>query len=95
MWNNFYDAAKQVFTFGKRDSKDQRDIETIRQEDVKQVMASLQRMAYEIQRLRDELHYGQREERHEREKAALRLENEMLKFERRLPSSKPDTSTDE
>lgn len=29
---------------------------------------------------------------HEREKMALRLENELLRFERRLPGPKPDDS---
>lgn len=41
----------------------------------------LERLAYEIQKTREE-------DRHEREKLALRLENELLKFERRLPSGK-------
>ena len=46
-------------------------------------------MAYEIQRLRDDFDHFKDNERHEREKAALRLENEMLRFERRLPSGRP------
>lgn len=44
-------------------------------------MRIIERMAYEIRR-------GLDEERHEREKSALRLENELLKFERRLPTGK-------
>ncbi len=42
---------------------------------------AIERLAYEIKRTQDE-------DRHEREKLALRLENELLKFERRLPSGK-------
>jgi hypothetical protein len=38
-------------------------------------------LAYEVRRVQDE-------EKHEREKLALRLENELLKFERRLPAGK-------
>lgn len=40
---------------------------------------AIERLAYEIKRTQDE-------DRHEREMLALRLENELLKFERRLPS---------
>ncbi len=43
----------------------------------------IERLAYEIKRPQDG-------ERHEREKLALRLENELLKFERRLPSGKEE-----
>ena len=39
------------------------------------------RLQYEIQGLREE-------DRHEREKALLKIENALLKFERQLPSAK-------
>jgi hypothetical protein len=39
------------------------------------------RLQYEVQSLRDE-------ERHEREKVVLRIENALLKFERQLPAPK-------
>lgn len=42
-------------------------------------------VAYELNRTNEN-------ERHEREKMALRLENELLKFERRLPSAKENDS---
>ncbi len=49
--------------------------------DIRDVYSKLERLAYEIQKIREE-------DRHEREKLALHLENELLKFERRLPSGK-------
>ena len=49
------------------------------QREVRDIYSKLKRLAYEIQKTREE-------DRHEREKLALRLENELLKFERRLPS---------
>ena len=45
-------------------------------------------LAWAIERLAYEARRGQDEEKHEREKLALRLENELLKFERRLPAGK-------
>ena len=43
--------------------------------------SAVERLAYEIHRVSDK-------EGHEREQLALRLENELLKFERRLPPAK-------
>ncbi|MBV9851166.1 MAG: hypothetical protein JO250_15970 [Armatimonadetes bacterium] len=43
---------------------------------------ALQRLAYEISRVRDDA-------ASEREKTALRLENQLLRFERRLPGGNP------
>ena len=51
--------------------------------EIKEINAAIQRLAYEIQRTREN-------DQHEREKLALRLENELLKFERRLPPGKPE-----
>ena len=59
--------------------------------DVRQICASrsefgdvgeraFERLAYEIRRVNDK-------DDHEREKIILKLENELLKFERRLPSA--------
>ncbi len=43
------------------------------------MMRIMERIAYEIKKVGDL-------DQHEREKLALRLENDLLKFERRLPS---------
>ncbi len=48
-------------------------------EEVAELSAAVQRLAYEMHRIKEN-------EAHEREKLALKLENEMLRFERRLPS---------
>lgn len=87
MWKKFYDLAQMVFTFGQQTQRNQSSIETLQQE-VKQLTGAVQRMAYERQRLRDDFDHFKDNERHEREKSALWLENEMLKFERRLPSGR-------
>ncbi len=91
MWTKFYDAAKLVFAFGDETRKNSADIKALQDEN-RRLSAAVERMAYEMQRLRDEVQYAQREERHEREKTALRLENALLKFERRLPSGDQNDS---
>lgn len=53
MWKKFYDLAQMVFTFGQQTQRNQSSIETLQQE-VKQLTGAVQRMAYEIQRLRDD-----------------------------------------
>jgi len=45
-------------------------------------------LAFEVQRLSENIDHAHKSEALEREKMALRLENEMLKFERRLLSGK-------
>ena len=62
------------------------EIKELRQE-LKDLIAVVQRLAYEI-------HRASENEAHEREKLVLRLENELLKFERRLPSGKSDKEKD-
>ncbi len=57
-------------------------------DDIKQMRREIDEMARVLERLAYEVRRGQDEEKHEREKLALRLENELLKFERRLPTGK-------
>ncbi len=63
--------------------------------DVENLEAKADRLAGVVQilaqdnlRLREEIQNTRREEAKERENLALKLENEILKFERRLPSGK-------
>ncbi len=70
----------KVATLTKDTDRNSQEIKEIRA-DIRDVYSKLERLAYEIQKIR-------KEDRHEREKLALRLENELLKFERRLPSGK-------
>ncbi len=65
-------------TLTKDTDRNSQDIKEMRA-DIRDIYSKLERLAYEIQKTREE-------DRHEREKLALRLENELLKFERRLPS---------
>ncbi len=94
MWKDLIEFTKSVF-FLQRDTqqnkedikkteqnieKNQQDIKEIRKE-FSQLVLVVEKLMFEIQRVSDR-------ENAEREKLALQLENEMLKFERRLPSGK-------
>ena len=52
-------------------------------QEIQNLNAAVQRLAYEIQRSREN-------ETHEREVLTLKLENVLLNFERRLPPGKPE-----
>ena len=94
MWQKIIDLARSVFAINQQTQSNTRSIEAL-QSEVKQLTAAIQRLAFEhqrvldeLERMRDVMRYGQQNEQHEREKMALRLENEMLRFERRLPPPK-------
>jgi predicted nucleic acid-binding Zn-ribbon protein len=82
MWEKIWDLITKVITLGKQTDKNTEEIKELQRE-VRELHSWLERLAYEIKRTQDE-------DRHEREKLALRLENELLKFERRLPSGKEE-----
>lgn len=78
MWEKIWDLLSKVATLTKDTDRNSQEIKEIRA-DIRDIYSKLERLVYEIQKTREE-------DRHEREKLALRLENELLKFERRLPS---------
>jgi len=94
MWQKLIDFARHIFNFGQETRRHSEDIKELQRE-VRQVTAALQHLAYQHQRVLDALdrmkennQHLQQSEAQEREKIMLRLENEMLKFERRLPPPK-------
>ena len=56
--------------------------------EVKELTKAIERLAYEIHRTREN-------DTHEREKMALRLEVQLLRFERRLPAAGQANSPDD
>ena len=79
MWEKIWDLITKVITLGKQTDKNTEEIKELQRE-VRELHSWLERLAYEIHKTRED-------DRHEGEKLALRLENELLKFERRLPSA--------
>ena len=84
MWKQLSEWLTQMVMLAKETQGNSDDIKQIRRE-MDEMARAIERLAYEIKRTQDE-------DRHEREKLALRLENEMLKFERRLPSGDGKTT---
>lgn len=84
MWKRIYDLAKLVLSYGQQLHHHQSSIETLENE-MKQVTAAVNQLYFEMRSLRDEFRHTQSNEQKERENLVLRLENQMLKFERRFP----------
>ena len=82
MWQNLTSLFRWVFNLGQQTHQNSQDIKEL-QSEVKRLTDAVQYFAYELQNVREN-------ERHEREKLELRLENKMLRSERRLPPSKND-----
>ncbi|MBV9848168.1 MAG: hypothetical protein JO250_00630 [Armatimonadetes bacterium] len=76
MWRQFIEYARQVLALKQQTDRNTADIKAL-QQDVKELTAAVQRLAYELHRVSEN-------ESHEREKMALRLELAMTKFENRL-----------
>lgn len=72
--------AQTVLTLSKDLEQNRADIKELRRDFINLVMT--------VQRLADEIKLNNQQESSARENLALRLENEMLKFERRLPPAK-------
>ena len=92
MWSDILSAVKQLFVLNEQTQLNKEDIKEHSRkfkelEDTVNSLSSLVKLlAHDNLRLREEIQNVRREEASERENLALRLENEMLKFERRLPS---------
>lgn len=76
MWKQILETAKRVLLLVEESRRNRQDIENM-QAQLRAMSGAIERLRYEIQRVSDK-------DDNEREKMALRLENELLKFERRL-----------
>ncbi|HXU36716.1 MAG TPA: hypothetical protein VN937_10160 [Blastocatellia bacterium] len=87
MWKKLYEVVSRLFALTQKVERHDKEILGLRQE-AKDLTAVVQRLVYEIQRISDR-------ETHERDKMQLRLENQLLRFERRLPSGAKDEDNNE
>ena len=78
MFKQIYAIAKQLLMLTEDMQKNKADIKELRHE-LKDPTEIVQQLKFEMQRNREN-------ETHEREKLMLRLENALLRFERRLPA---------
>lgn len=82
MWKKLYEVLSRLFTLTQKVERHDKEIVGLRQE-IRDLTAVVQRLVYETQRISER-------ETHEREKMQLRLENHLLRFERRLAPGKDE-----
>jgi len=80
MWKQFYEWVKWLVLLAQEVRQNRADIKEL-QNQFEELAAVVQGLAFEVRRNKEN-------ETHEREKLLLKLENAMLKFERRLISGK-------
>jgi len=87
MFKQLYELAKQLLGLAQDMRQNKTEIKELRQE-LRELSSAVQTLAHEIHRVSEN-------DAHEREKLVLRLENQLLRHERLLPSGKPRTQKKE
>ncbi len=82
MWEKIYNALSTLITIGVEVEKHEKEIDLLRTE-MRQVSAMLHEVLAELRNVKQQRESDRRE-------VNLFVENEMLKFERRLPSGKEE-----
>ena len=80
MWKSLLDYFARLFKLA--DATEQNKTE------IKEIQRELRDLTATVQYLFHEVRSSQQGQRHDMEKLVLRLENELLKFERKLPPSR-------
>ena len=80
MWKQVFKLARQLITLAESTERNRTRIQEL-QVQVENLTLIVHSLVHEIRR-------NSENEAHEREKLVLRLENELLRFERRLPGGK-------
>ncbi len=96
MWTKLFEFTKDILSLQRDTQQNKADIKEVEQEikklhsadenlreDFNKLVHLVHQLSFEIQKVSDR-------EKSERELIALKLENEMLKFERRLPRGKDE-----
>ena len=78
MWEKFWNVVTQVISLTEKTDRNTQDIKDLQRE-VRQLAMVVQQLANDIDR-------NAEREKYEREKIILTLKNELLMFEKRLPS---------
>jgi hypothetical protein len=87
MWQKLYQFAKQLFSLKIQSEQNTADIKALRQE--------LKELSNIVRSLHTELQRDRENAGHEREKLLLKLENTLLRFERRLLSGTQDRNKED
>lgn len=90
MWKDLVEAFKSVILLSHQTEENRERIKTV-QDQIEKLTIAVMELSNEVKRLRQDMEHSEEREADRREKLLLRLENEMLKFERRLPSAPPES----
>jgi len=80
VWKEFFSLFRQLLTVAQDTDRNKTEIEKLREE-LHELTTVVQSIVHELRRVAEH-------DSHEREKLLLRLQNELIKFERRLPGGK-------
>lgn len=86
MWKQLLDLFTKIITLSQRTDKLEQTVKN-QQQELKDLTAFVQRMAFELQRTNDEMKRTAEREASERKLLRLQIENQLLKAGRRLPPS--------
>lgn len=85
MWKEFVFGVKEVFIQTEKTRQNTEDIKESRR-DIQKLEDRVEKPTVLVVQLSQEIQHHKNDMAKDHENLALRLENEMLKFERRLPS---------
>lgn len=86
MWKQLYETIKQLLLLTHKTEQNREEIKELRHQ-IRGLASALERLVYEVHRVNERIDHAAENESHEREKLALQLQNELLRFERKLPPS--------
>lgn len=89
MWAKILEFLKETILLNREVQQNKTDIRDVRDE-VRELKGQVQNLTLLVQKLSFEIQQISTREESERRELALRLENEMLRFERRLPSGRSE-----
>ena len=101
MFKQLIDLTARIFFLAKDTQQNTADIKEANQQikdlqdDLNDLRREVQNLAHGFERLAYELRHVRESEAQERKYLALQLENELLKFERRLPAGKSNPDEQE
>jgi hypothetical protein len=78
MWEKFWNVVAQVISLTEKTDRNTQDIKDLQRE--------VRQLAMVVQQLANDIGRNAEREKYEREKIILTLKNELLMFEKRLPS---------
>ncbi len=94
MWKQLYDLIINFATLAKKVERQEQALKD-QQQELRELSGFTQRLAFELQRAKDEQQRSAEREAYERKVFQLEIENQLLKSGRQLPSRPDDRKNEE